>query len=107
MARLSCLRLLRLTDFFAATFAWAKTGKRMAARMAMMAMTTRSSMRVKARRAIVDKSVQFGSWEKQGGRGSEVSEVSRGVRGSEGRTHVLAGNKFSGDFWGGGSGGGL
>jgi hypothetical protein len=34
--------------FLAATFAWAKTGKRMAARIAMMAITTRSSMRVKA-----------------------------------------------------------
>src|ERR1700680_4405068 len=30
--------------------AWAKTGKRIAARMAMMAMTTSSSMSVKARR---------------------------------------------------------
>ena len=38
--------------FFAASFAWAKTGKRMAARIAMIAMTTRSSMRVKALRNI-------------------------------------------------------
>src|SRR5438128_1559629 len=35
--------------FFAASFAWAKTGKRMAARIAMMAITTRSSMSVNAR----------------------------------------------------------
>jgi len=34
---------------FAAAFAWAKTGNRIAARIAMIAMTTRSSMRVKAR----------------------------------------------------------
>ena len=32
----------------AADFAWENTGKRIAARMAMIAMTTSSSMRVKA-----------------------------------------------------------
>jgi poly(3-hydroxybutyrate) depolymerase len=34
----------------AAAFAWAKTGKRIAARIAMIAMTTSSSMSVNARR---------------------------------------------------------
>ena len=34
------------TDFFAAFFACANTGKRMAASIAMIAMTTRSSIRV-------------------------------------------------------------
>lgn len=33
---------------FAAAFAWAKTGKRIAARIAIMAMTTRSSISVNA-----------------------------------------------------------
>src|SRR4051794_20549277 len=48
-ARVICLTLLRLTAALAACFAWANTGKRIAARMAMIAMTTRSSMRVNAR----------------------------------------------------------
>ena len=34
--------------FLAADFAWAKTGNRIAARIAMIAITTRSSMSVKA-----------------------------------------------------------
>ncbi len=34
--------------FFAASFACAKTGKRMAAKIAMIAITTRSSIRVSA-----------------------------------------------------------
>ena len=42
-----CLLLERSAAFFAASFACAKTGKRIAARMAMMAITTRSSMSVK------------------------------------------------------------
>ena len=46
--RPSCLALLRQEVFFAAALAWAKTGKRMAARIAMIAMTTRSSISVKA-----------------------------------------------------------
>src|SRR6266511_542103 len=42
-----CLRLLWQLDCRAFSRAWAKTGKRMAARMAMMAMTTSNSMSVK------------------------------------------------------------
>ena len=44
----TCLRLLTLEIFFAAALAWANTGKRIAARIAMIAITTSSSMRVKA-----------------------------------------------------------
>ena len=44
-----CFAPERATVFFAAAFACANTGKRMAARIAMIAMTTSSSMRVKAR----------------------------------------------------------
>ncbi|CAN5688762.1 hypothetical protein BH11ARM2_BH11ARM2_10010 [soil metagenome] len=44
----SCLAWLREAVFLAATLAWAKTGNRMAARIAMIAITTSSSMRVKA-----------------------------------------------------------
>src|SRR5438445_170871 len=44
-----CLRLFRQADLRAASRALAKTGKRMAARMAMMAMTTSSSISVKPR----------------------------------------------------------
>jgi hypothetical protein len=40
--------LLKSAVFFAASFAWAKTGNRMAAKIAMIAMTTKSSMSVKA-----------------------------------------------------------
>jgi len=40
--------LLIETAAFAAAFACAKTGKRIAARIAIMAITTRSSIRVKA-----------------------------------------------------------
>jgi hypothetical protein len=43
-----CLRLLRHEVDLADSFAWAKTGKRIAARMAMIAMTTSSSIRVNA-----------------------------------------------------------
>jgi len=42
------------TVFFAASLAWAKTGNRMAARIAMMAMTTSSSISVKALRVDFD-----------------------------------------------------
>src|SRR6478609_7936419 len=49
----SCLTLLRSTVFFAANLAWAKTGNRIAAKIAMIAITTRSSMSVKALRVIV------------------------------------------------------
>ena len=48
MPSICCLTLERDEVFFAATFAWAKTGKRMAARIAMIAMTTYSSIRVNA-----------------------------------------------------------
>jgi hypothetical protein len=41
-----CFVLLRQTVFLAAALAWAKTGKRMAAKIAMIAITTRSSIRV-------------------------------------------------------------
>src|ERR1051325_9976559 len=51
IARLSCLMLLAHADFRACSRALAKTGKRMAARMAMMAITTSSSIRVKPARA--------------------------------------------------------
>src|SRR5205823_1186792 len=44
----SCFRLLVHEMERAFSRAWAKTGKRMAARMAMMAITTSSSIRVKA-----------------------------------------------------------
>ena len=44
----SCLRLLKLEADLAACLAWAKTGKRMAARIAMIAITTNNSMRVNA-----------------------------------------------------------
>src|SRR5688500_13988034 len=55
-ARPICLTLLSEAERLADAFAWAKTGKRMAARIAMIAMTTRSSMRVNARfRSIGDK----------------------------------------------------
>src|SRR5881396_1749884 len=43
----SCLMLERQVAWRALSRAWAKTGKRMAARMAMMAITTRSSISVK------------------------------------------------------------
>src|SRR5438445_2377328 len=47
--RAICLRLDRHIVWRAFSLAWAKTGKRMAARMAMIAMTTSSSIRVKPR----------------------------------------------------------
>jgi hypothetical protein len=40
--------LLKLEADLAACFAWAKTGKRMAARIAMIAITTNNSIRVNA-----------------------------------------------------------
>jgi hypothetical protein len=43
-----CLAFDKAWVFFAAAFACAKTGKRIAAKMAMIAITTRSSMSVKA-----------------------------------------------------------
>src|SRR5438270_7188600 len=46
----NCLRLLWQAALRAASRACAKTGKRMAARMAMMAMTTSSSISVNPRR---------------------------------------------------------
>src|SRR5579859_5989649 len=46
-ARSICLTLLIATACFAAAFACANTGKRIAARIAMIAITTSSSMRVK------------------------------------------------------------
>src|SRR4051794_4666070 len=46
-ARPICRRLEAQAALRAVARAWAKTGKRIAARIAMMAMTTRSSMRVK------------------------------------------------------------
>ena len=46
-----CFRLDREAMLLALALAWAKTGKRMAARIAMMAITTRSSIRVNALRA--------------------------------------------------------
>src|SRR5579871_1534588 len=45
--RLSCLTLERSLVFLACNLACAKTGKRIAARIAMIAMTTSSSMSVK------------------------------------------------------------
>jgi hypothetical protein len=44
--------LLKQVAFLAASFAWAKTGNRIAAKMAIIAMTTRSSMSVNAQRFI-------------------------------------------------------
>src|SRR5436309_1846412 len=49
MASMSCLAFERQDAERAFSRAWAKTGKRIAARMAMIAITTRSSIRVKAR----------------------------------------------------------
>jgi hypothetical protein len=46
--RFNCLTLDSEDVDFADFFAWAKTGKRIAARMAMIAITTSSSMRVNA-----------------------------------------------------------
>src|SRR5688572_8765296 len=51
MARATCLMLLRPDAWRALERAWAKTGKRIAARIAMMAITTSSSMRVKPSRS--------------------------------------------------------
>src|ERR1043166_1169475 len=48
-ARFSWRRLLRQTDCLACSLAFFRAGKRRAAKMAMMAMTTNSSMSVKAR----------------------------------------------------------
>ena len=48
LPRPSCLRLLRQPIFFALSLALAKAGKSSAARMAMMAITTSSSIRVNA-----------------------------------------------------------
>src|SRR5689334_9516783 len=48
----NCLMLLRLDVCFAAALARAKTGKRIAARIAMIAITTKSSMSVNALRQI-------------------------------------------------------
>src|SRR5689334_9476608 len=53
VARPSCLRLDWQLACRAFSRAWAKTGKRIAARIAMMAMTTSSSMSVKAPRCLV------------------------------------------------------
>src|SRR3954454_12475475 len=50
MARLSCLVLDRQEAPRAFSRAWAKTGKRIAARIAMMAITTSNSIRVNPRR---------------------------------------------------------
>src|ERR1039458_3659808 len=50
MAVIICLPLLRQAMPCALPLAWDKTGSSKAARIAMMAMTTSSSMRVKARR---------------------------------------------------------
>jgi len=47
VAFVSWFRLLRATTFFAAVLAWAKTGKRIAARIAIIAITTSNSMSVK------------------------------------------------------------
>src|SRR5437588_10047115 len=44
----SCRMFERQAVLLAASLAWAKTGKRIAAKIAMIAMTTRSSIRVKA-----------------------------------------------------------
>jgi len=44
----SCLTFDRDCVFFAAVFAWAKTGKRIAARIAMIAITTNNSISVNA-----------------------------------------------------------
>jgi hypothetical protein len=49
MAVSICFQLFRHIVFFAAAFAWEKTGNRIAARIAMIAITTSNSIRVKAR----------------------------------------------------------
>jgi hypothetical protein len=51
--RAICLVLLKQDVAFAAAFAWAKTGNRMAARIAIIAITTKSSIRVKPLRFVV------------------------------------------------------
>src|SRR5690348_1914271 len=45
--KVSCFRLLRQEVWRAFSLAWAKTGKRIAARIAIMAITTSNSIRVK------------------------------------------------------------
>src|SRR5579871_1074165 len=62
MARTSCLELLRSAAFLAESLAWANTGKRIAARIAMIAMTTRSSISVNALRFIKNTSGLVYDW---------------------------------------------
>src|SRR5438552_8332112 len=58
MALPSCFRLLVQATWRAFSRAWAKTGKRMAARIAIIAITTRSSIRVKPpRRDLSDETI--------------------------------------------------
>lgn len=48
-----CFIALKHVEDFADSFAWANTGNRIAARIAMIAITTKSSIRVKAPRVKV------------------------------------------------------
>src|SRR5712691_5800808 len=61
MPRPICLKLERQVDMRACSRAWANTGKRIAAKMAMMAITTSNSIRVKPSRFLM---VCLLSWEK-------------------------------------------
>src|SRR5690242_9878193 len=62
-ASVSCFLLERQEAVLADSRAWAKTGKRIAARIAMIAMTTSSSMRVKPRlHGLANITVSFLCW---------------------------------------------
>src|SRR5713101_429943 len=66
-----CLKLDRQVDIRACSRAWAKTGNRIAARMAMMAMTTSNSINVKPVRFLIGSSTP---------RKGEMTEPSFGAR---------------------------
>jgi hypothetical protein len=65
MLRPICFWLLIETAFFAATLACANTGKRMAARIAIMAITTSSSIRVNAFFMIIPEYLALGYIQKR------------------------------------------
>src|SRR5271154_2807090 len=94
-ARTICLTLERPAIALAEALAWAKTGNRIAARIAMIAMTTRSSMSVKARRSIgrgllaaVEPRSMGNRWEEPRPNGAEASIGGRGLRAKVYAGHV-------------------
>src|SRR5438552_12692456 len=58
-----CLQLERHADCRAFSRAWANTGKRIAARIAMIAITTRSSMRVNPDARCGIRDARYGIWD--------------------------------------------